>query len=231
MLFILNIRSTLLTIIYLVVRWGEPSFFPRIRNEYLAFLSTALALTLSLVREIAKRGEDSLAVTVWKFFSYYTTLSNVLVLLWSGVITFSSSQAVSTFALNANIAAAITFYIFTVGIANYLIYGWLKLSFFERIADLFVHAITPLATLTYWLLFSEKQQFEYSLVGYWLIFPLSYALYTILHGKWSEFYPYEFTNINELGVKKVFFNALALSICLLIGATFFIFIGKVIGHF
>ena len=35
----------------------------------LLFLSTALALTLSLIREIAKRGEDSLAVTVWKFLA------------------------------------------------------------------------------------------------------------------------------------------------------------------
>lgn len=82
------------------------------------FLITAVALTFSLIREMRKRGVDSVTVTVWKFFSYYTTLSNILVLIWSGIITFSTSYPISAFAQNANIAAAITFYIVTVGIAN-----------------------------------------------------------------------------------------------------------------
>lgn len=194
------------------------------------FLITAVALTFSLIREMRKRGVDSVTVTVWKFFSYYTTLSNILVLIWSGIIIFSTSYPISAFAQNANIAAAITFYIVTVGIANYLIYGWVKLSLFERIADLFVHAITPIATLTYWLLFSDKQQLEYLYVGYWLIFPLSYAFYTMLHARWSKFYPYDFTNIQELGLKKVLLNTLALSICLVLGTTLFIFIGKAISQ-
>lgn len=107
------------------------------------FLTVACALTFSLIREIRKRGTDSVVVSVWKFFSFYTTLSNVLVLLWSAALFFAPSHAIGAFAQNANVAAAVTFYIVTVGIANYLLFGWLKLSFFERVSDLLVHAITP----------------------------------------------------------------------------------------
>ncbi|MEA3381262.1 MAG: Pr6Pr family membrane protein [Pseudomonadota bacterium] len=195
------------------------------------FLTVACALTFSFVREIRKRGSDSFVVAVWKFFSFYTTLSNVLVLLWSAALAFVPSHATGTFAQNANVAAAITFYIVTVGIANYLIFGWPKLSFFERLSDLSVHAITPLATFLYWLFYSEKEQLQYALIGYWLIFPLSYAAYTMLHGKWSKFYPYEFTNVQELGLKKVSLNALALSISLVFGATLFVLLGKTVGRF
>ena len=63
---------------------------------------------------------------------FYATLSNLLVLLWSAALVFVPTHEIGAFAQNANVAAAITFYIVTVGIANYLIFGWLKLSFFER---------------------------------------------------------------------------------------------------
>jgi len=52
------------------------------------FLITAIALTLSLIRETLKRGSDSVSFTIWKFFSYYTTLSNILVLIWFAALAF-----------------------------------------------------------------------------------------------------------------------------------------------
>ncbi len=199
--------------------------------DFVLFLITVFALIISLIREILKRGQDSVGVVVWKYFSYYTILSNLLVLIWFAALTFWPQLSVGRFAQNPNVATAITFYIVTVGIANYLIYGWLNLSLFERISDLLVHAVTPVITLSYWLFFVEKTQLQYSTLGYWLIFPLTYAAYTMSHGKWTQFYPYEFTNVQALGLNKVLLNALALSISLLIGGAFFIFIGKTLGRF
>jgi len=198
---------------------------------FVLFLITAGALVISLVREIVKRGQDSIGVLLWKYFSYYTTLSNILVLIWFAALTFWPQFSVGQFAQNPNVATAITFYIVTVGIANYLIYGWLKLSLFERISDLLVHAVTPLLALFNWLFFVEKAQLQYSQLGYWLMFPLSYAAYTMSHGKWTHFYPYEFTNVQSLGLNKVLLNALALSISLLIGGALFIFLGKTLARF
>ena len=196
--------------------------------DFVLFLITALALVISLIREIRKRGSDSIGVVVWKYFSYYTTLSNFLVLVWFAALTFGSEHSVTQFAKNPNVATAITFYIVTVGIANYLIYGWLKLSLFERISDLLVHAVTPVVTLSYWFFFVEKTQLQYSYLGYWLIFPLTYAAYTMSHGKWTKFYPYEFTNVQALGLNRVLLNGLVLSISLLVGGALFIFLGKLL---
>ena len=201
------------------------------REPPLVFLSiSAFALTMSLIREISKRGNDNLILTVWKYLSYYTTLSNILVFVWFAALTLKEQLPFSEFADNPNIASAITFYIVTVGVANYLLFGWQELSLIERISDLLVHAITPIISLVYWMFFIDKEGLQHSFLAYWLIFPLAYAFYTILHGKWSQFYPYEFTNIQLLGYKKVLLNTFALSISLVIGGTLFIFLGQFIGR-
>lgn len=187
------------------------------------------ALIVSLFSEIKKRRSDSIPLTVWKYLSYYTILSNLLVFVWFAVQVFWPDSQTGKLAFNANVAAAITFYISTVGMANYMIYGWQELSFLNRIADLLVHAITPLFTFLFWLSYANKEGLEYSLLGYWLIYPLCYAFYTIIHGKWTRFYPYNFTNIQELGVKRVSINGLGLTVCLMIGGALFILLGKSIG--
>ena len=195
----------------------------------LLFFITAIALIVSFISEFKKRGEDGLALTIWKYLSYYTTLSNILVLYWFAALAYGSSFSLFQLAQNANVSAAITFYITTVGIANYLIFGWQKLSLLNRIADLLVHAVTPVITFVYWFVFAEKKALQFALLSYWLVFPIGYAVYTAIHGQWSRFYPYEFTNVQSLGFKKVLFNALGLSLCLLVGGALFIFLGKVIG--
>ena len=74
----------------------------------------------------------------------------------------------------------------------------------------------------------KKAQLQYSYLGYWLIFPLTYAAYTMSHGKWTKFYPYEFTNVQALGLNRVLLNGLVLSISLLVGGALFIFLGKLL---
>ena len=192
---------------------------------------TAFALIMSFITEFKKRGADSLALTIWKYFSYYTTLSNTLVLIMFAGLSFWSEHEIGLLLKDANVVAAITFYIVTVGIANYLIYGWQALSFHNRISDLLVHAVVPFTTAIYWLLEGDKQNLEFSKLGYWFIFPIAYAVYTMIHGKWSKFYPYDFTNIQELGLKVVLLNTLGLTFSLFIGSSIFILFGQTIGRF
>ena len=154
-------------------------------------------------------------------------ISNVLVSILFAALAFEPSNILSTLAEDANIVAAITVYITTVGIANYLIFGWLDLPLLDRIADLLVHAVIPVMTLCYQLFAADKAQLQYAYLGYWFIVPIGYAIYTIAHGKWSKFYPYEFTNVEMLGIKRVLLNAVGLSIAVLMGSALFIGLGNV----
>lgn len=190
------------------------------------FWLLAIALCYSYVAEIKENVEDSTLIASWKYFSYYTTLTNLLVFLWLTVQIVFPSNAIGQFAKQPDVSAAVTFYITSVGISNYLLFGWQPMSFFKRISDLLVHAVTPIATLLYWVVSVDKTDLGYATIPYWLIYPLSYAAYTALHGNWTRFYPYDFTNVELLGAKKVAFNALFLSLCSILGAYAFVLLGK-----
>jgi hypothetical protein len=40
----------------------------------------------------------------------------------------------------------------------------------------------------------------------WLLYPLFYAAYSLIHGAVTGFYPYPFINAGELGYDKMFLN-------------------------
>lgn len=193
--------------------------------EILVITVVALGLILSLAVSIIERDDDSVIIAIWKFFSYYTTLTNLLVLIWI-VILFVGRGAIYQFAINANVGASITFYIFTVGLANYLIFGVPSGRWFSLVSDTLVHAIVPMLTLIYWLEVFPKQGIYFTYLPFWLIYPLAYALYTLLHSHWSRFYPYPFTNTEVLGRSKVIFNVIGLSLSVLVGGFVFIVLGK-----
>ena len=185
-----------------------------------------VGLSLGLFVEVKDRGNDSALIVVWRFFSYYTSTTNILVGIWALILAFTPSTELVSIATNANISSAITFYILTVGVANYLIFGVRPFKPLKQIADVTVHALTPIMTLVLWIGYVDKQTLSYEFVPYWLIYPLTYAAYTALHGAWSNFYPYPFTNVQELGAFKVALNALGLSVCVLVGGSLFVVLGK-----
>jgi hypothetical protein len=125
------------------------------------------------------------------------------------------SSKLGILAADPNVATAITFYIITVGLGNYLPFGWQALSMPNRIYDLLVHAVTPVLTLLYWIFNIDKGPLDFATIAYWLIYPLSYALYTAVHGIWTHFYPYDFTDVQTLGVKRVRLNTFLLSLSVL----------------
>lgn len=135
-----------------------------------------LALTFSFYIHLKQRDCKSLKVAIWEFFSYYTTLTNLLVCIWISTLIYSPLSILGKFASNANVSSAIAFYLFTVGVANYLILEFTKLSYANRISDLLIHPVTPAATAFYWLVYVDKDGLSYEFIPYWLICPLSYAL-------------------------------------------------------
>lgn len=196
--------------------------------EALLAIITGIALLWHLAINIKQREADSVGAAVWKFFSYYTILTNILVCVWAMILVFKPSHTVYQLATNANVATAITFYIVTVGLGNYLIFGFPKLAPINLLIDTLVHAIVPLLTLMFWVFAQLKTDLSYLWVPYWLIYPLSYALYTSIHAHWTRFYPYPFCDVQTLGAKVVARNTSMLTISVLLAGYLFVGLGKAI---
>ncbi len=173
------------------------------------------------------KGQHAL-VTTWKFFSYYTTLTNILVGMWAFLSLVQISGVLGEAAHNANAVTAITFYIVTVGIGNYMMFSIKELNLLRKFADLSVHAVVPAMMLIYWLLYIDKASISFKFVHYWMIYPIVYAAYTLMHGVWTGFYPYPFVNVKALGANRVLLNACVMALSVLIGGFLFVGLAKLL---
>ena len=57
-----------------------------------------------------------------------------------------------------------------------------------------------------WVLFVPKGTIRWRSALVWLLYPLVYAVYSLIHGAVTGFYPYPFINVGELGYDKMFLN-------------------------
>jgi hypothetical protein len=115
------------------------------------------------------------------FFSYFTIESNLFA---AGVVLFAPRAAV--------FRAAATLYMTIVGIVFALVLAgddsllapWINLVF---------HYVAPSALVLWWLLDPPHLRSSYAtLVTSWLAFPVAFALYSLVRGAMTGWYPYPF---------------------------------------
>ncbi|MBS1747149.1 MAG: Pr6Pr family membrane protein [Bacteroidetes bacterium] len=144
--------------------------------------------------------ELSLAESIIRFFSYFTILTNLLVAITSTILLMNKKSAAFNFFSAPSILTAITVYIVIVGIIfNILLRPILNMQFAATLVSDILHVITPALFLIFWLMFVPKNGLQMKSVFGWLIYPVLYMIYTLIHGALTHFYPYPFIDINRLG--------------------------------
>jgi hypothetical protein len=118
------------------------------------------------------------------------------------------------------VVTAIVLYVVFVGLAYNLLlrYLWTP-SGYRLFLNEALHTVVPLLAAIYWLGFVPRFHLTVRQCLLWLLFPLLYLGVTLWRGSRSDFYPYPFINVAELGYSHVLRNAglLALGFVLLIG--------------
>ena len=164
--------------------------------------------------------------------SYYTNLSNIIVLIYQLCVlgSFLASNSGFYFAVRSpvlqyTIANTITM---TFLVYHFILFPAIKKKK-EALTDaeksggvitpnnLCVHYIVPLASLLFWLLFSSKE-LPFWCVFAWLAVPAGYSLYILLRAalginiyEKNTPYPYFFIDRNLIGTKR-FIQNIALSL-------------------
>lgn len=181
----------------------QPSISQYIYLSILAILGW-FALIVQLYINLNSGIADHVELLI-RYISYFTILTNLLVaiccttLLWKPGNKFFSGQKTLT---------AITVYILIVGIIYNSILRFLwKPEGLQRLVDELLHTVIPIMFFIYWIAFVTKNKLNWHVIFPWLIFPLVYMIFVLVRGTSSGFYPYPFINADELGFKKVIFNA------------------------
>lgn len=157
------------------------------------------------------------------FFSYYTILTNVvLVLIY--LSTIWPTHRLDLFRhpivrgmMAANIAL-VSIYVFTV------LRHLSALDGLFQLADTILHYICPLLYLLWWLSAQPHGHLRWPNLPIMLAPTFVYFIYALARGAWVQEYPYPILNAINLGYGQVLLNALGMTIALAVLTAVVIFI-------
>ena len=173
--------------------------------------ATAGAAALALLAELvlvmladsvpADAAPQGLGERLLHFGSYFTVLSNVLVLvttLRAARDPRADGSLWRVLRLDAVVAITVT------GLVHwFLLRPLVTLSGWDYLVDKLLHVVVPLLAVLGWLLFGPRPRVTRRDLLYGLIVPFSWLGYTLVVGRLTGWYPYPFLDVPEQGAAAV----------------------------
>lgn len=158
--------------------------------------------------------------SVANYVSYFTIQSNVVggaVLVWGAVRIFRGVDETHGF---SSLRGAAATYLITTGVVTVTLLSDVDPTQLDTpgYIDVIMHKILPVVMLLDWLIAPPANRLALKDAATWLIYPLVYAVYTLIRGPIVDWYPYPFMDPRErgygyvavmCGVVTVWFVALA----------------------
>jgi hypothetical protein len=177
----------------------------------------ALALQFWLMTKYP--GVRSVAVTVLRFFSFFTMQINVLIVVCTLVPALAPMSRASEFLSRPQVRTAVASYSAVVAIIYFVLLRNLGHDYgLERLADRLLHYVTPALFLIDWLVWVRKGQVRLSDLGTYLIYPTLYCAWTFLYGAITRWYPYPFFNAARHGYAQAIADFVGVA-CVVIAIT------------
>lgn len=182
-------------------------------NKVSAFLSILCWFTviLQLILIILNR-QASVFETIIRFFTFFTILTNILVAI---VFTANWLQPKNSFQFfnKPNTQLAIAVYIFVVGFVYNTILRFIwQPKGWDKVADELLHLVIPIVYILFWYFKFSKKEINYRSIFSWLLFPMIYIVIVMIRGYFSGYYPYPFLHVGNLGVEKVVYNSILMTL-------------------
>ena len=169
---------------------------------------TGLAIQQYLIFYSRWEAGASLLGGLINFFSFFTVLTNTLVVVVLSYALVKRESAAKRFFLAPTVSSAIATSIVVVSLAyNLLLRHLWSPTGFQFIADELLHDVMPVLFVIYWWRCVPKGTLRFKHIGGWVIYPLVYFGYVLLRGHLLGQYQYPFIDVDSLGYPQVFVNA------------------------
>lgn len=181
-------------------------------------LATALLATFAVVFQLILvwQGHNvldtvnppGLTTRLIRFFSYFTIQSNILVAWATWTLALHKDSASPSWrVLRATSTVAIT----VTGVVHWFaLRPLLNLHGADLWADRLLHLAVPIAAVAGWLIFGPRRRVDPRDIGWSVVFPLLWAIYTLAHGAATSWYPYPFVDVTVHGYGLVALTSLAI---------------------
>jgi hypothetical protein len=169
--------------------------------------------------------------SVVRFFSYFTILSNILVTVAATVLVISPASRRGKWLARASPQTALAVYIAVVCLVYNLVLRpvWDPQGL-QRVVDELLHVVVPVLYILYWLVRTQKSALRWRNIPGWLIYPAVYALWILLWGELTAWYPYPFMDVGKLGYGEVLENSGLVVLVFLMFSLLPVAAGKVAGR-
>jgi hypothetical protein len=186
----------------------------------IGLLALLLRLTLSLV-DGAAAGTPP-AWTLVNYLSYYTILTNLLlVLIYLSDLT--KARWLGWFRAPATRAMMAGVIILVMVFYHVLLSGLWSPQGLDKVADVLLHYVTPVFFVLWWWIFDEHGGVRMRDIPKMLVPSLAYVIYTLVRGAMIGTYPYPIFEVGRLGYPQVLVNTAVVAFALVVLFTLFIF--------
>jgi hypothetical protein len=184
-----------------------------------AVATFALVLQYVLLIRLTLDTIGPLLATV-RFFSYFTILSNLLVLLVTATFAFAPGSGWGRWFARPAVRGAVALYIgVTFGIYATILQALWEPQGAQWWADSSLHYAVPVLYLSWWLFAVPHGALRWSDLLRWLLLPLAYLGWVFLRGAWVHEYPYPFLDLGVIELPAVLRNCSGVfALFLLLGA-------------
>jgi len=170
--------------------------------------------------------DDGLLLATITYFGFFTMLGNIQVALAFAAPLFPGAPG-AAFYNRPGVRTAIAVYITVVDIIFYLLLRKVYTpTGFGAVLNVFLHYILPPLYVLDWLAFVPKQSLRYWQVPYWQIFPLAYAVVTMVRGAYTGYYPYGFLDAGRYGYGQISINIGILTLFFIFLSVGFVALGR-----
>lgn len=205
------------------------------RSERIAaviFACIALfALGLELWLSLQTTGAQGLSWgrSTLRFFTSFTIQANILVVLM--LLAFALRPKIEEWTVHPFERSAIASYIAVVAVAYLLTLRDLRGSQGAQwLADVLAHYLVPLGYLAFWLVVMRKAGLRWYDPLLWLIYPLFFLAFVLIHGRFTGFYPYPFIDVSKLGWGGMALNALGIMTVFLVSGYVVLVISRLLAR-
>jgi hypothetical protein len=152
----------------------------------------------------------SLATRLVRFVSYFTILSNVLVVATSVVLVRTPDRDGAWWRV---VRTATVVGITITGLVHwFLLRPILDLHGSDAVVDKLLHVVVPLLAVAAWAVVGPRGRVGPRDVGLSLLWPVAWTAYTIVRGVVVDWYPYPFLDLDELGWGRVVANVVGIAV-------------------
>ena len=163
-------------------------------------------------------------ISALQTFRYFTIQSNLIVIVYFWLIfslKLDKNKKFNDFLGGVTVYITITFLVFAIMLA-----GTWNPNGVSQLGNILNHYITPLLTIGFLVWYRQEYNFEFSNIKKWIIYPLLYVVFVLIHGSITSDYIYPFFEVDTLGIWYFLISVFSIVTLFLILSSSLVFLTK-----